>query len=575
MKIEVMRIMQQIKRMSFVKNAGLIVTFLLVASISYSQTQLAGTEQIDVVKTADRVTSNAIKLSENPVIDNDSLSKPKLDYSVLRKEIKVDYQVDHIPPAKLGREPKPKLRHSYVKAGFGNYTTPLFELSINKLYSKKASMGLFLHHLSSSGKLKDVGFPGYSDNEASFFASKFYSAYTLNGTVDYKRNVVHHYGYNANDSLLSDSLTKDNTKQRFSLISVGAELVQSKKDKPKWLNKVALDYYNYSDKFKAQENKIGFDLGLSKHIKKKYLFTFDVPVLYYNNKFDSVNMDNVIFTLQPMIGMEGKRGAIMIGASVAFDVTESSSKTHLYPQAYGHYNIVDDILIFYGQVTGNVHRNSFRSLTEENPFLLSNGNLQNTDEQVTFTGGLRGAISKRMTFNLGVSQGFHKAMPFYVNDTLSPASNRFDVIYDNTSVLNLRGELGYHIAEKLKLLAKVNYFNYTMENEEEPWYKPSITGALGGRYSMRDKIIVNLDVYYMHEQYAKTYGLDTTQTNPVTVVPVKLKGLTDVNLGVEYRYTKNLSAFINFNNIASMRYYRWNQYPSQRFNFIAGLTYSF
>lgn len=564
---------QLIRNMSFAKGTLLFTILLLVTVVANAQS--LGEEEFEVVKTADRVTSNAIKLSENPVIENDSLPKPTLDYSVLSKEIKVDYQVDHIKPAKIGPEAKPRLKHSYVKAGFGNYTTPLFELSLNKLRSKKGSMGLFLHHLSSSGKLKETGFPGYSDNEASFFASHFYSAYTLNASVDYKRNVVHHYGYNTSDTLINDSLTRDNTKQRFSLIGAGVELVQSKKNKPKWLNRVALDYYNYMDKFEAQENKVGFHLGLNKRIKKKYLFTFDVPVLYYNNKFDSVNIDNVIFTLQPMIGMEGKRGAIMIGASVAFDVTDNTSNTNIYPQAYGHYDIVDDILIFYGKVTGNVHRNSFLSLTQENPFLLSNGNLKNTNEQVTFAGGLRGAISKRMTFNLGVSQGFYEDMPFYVNDTLSGAGNRFDVVYDNVSLLNLTGELGYQMAEKLRLMAKVNYYNYTMDDEEQPWYKPSITGSLGGKYSLKEKIIVSLDVYYLYEQYAKTYGLDTTQTNPVVTVPVKLKGLTDVNLGLEYRYNKSLAAFVNFNNIAGVRYYRWHQYPSQRFNFIAGLSYSF
>ena len=55
--------------------------------------------------------------------------------------------------------------------------------------------------------------------------------------------------------------------------------------------------------------------------------------------------------------------------------------------------------------------------------------------------------------------------------------------------------------------------------------------------------------------------------------PIHLKSVGDINLGAEYRYSKMLSFFVNFNNIANMRYYRWEKYPSQRFNFMVGLTF--
>lgn len=552
----------------------LSLAVLLFSTSSLMAQPLPTNEEFEVVNALNRVTKNAIKLGENPVIDNDEMEKPPIKYSVLSKEIPLEYEVDHIPPAKLGPEPQERLRNSYVKAGFGNYTTPLFELSINKLRSKKSSMGLFLHHLSSSGKLANVGFPGFSDNTARFFASKYYDNYTLNGSLDYQRNVVHFYGYNANDSLLDATLDKGNTRQRFSFIGANVELVQSKKNKPKWLNKIALDYYNYSDVFSSQENKVGFDMGLNKQIKKKYLFTFDANLDYYNHKFAALTIDNILFTMQPMIGMEGKRGSLMIGTSITFDASSNNSITHMYPQAYGHYDIVENILIFYGEVTGGVRKNSYRSLTLDNPFLNPNGNLDNTSENATFAGGLRGAFSKRMTFNARISQSFSADMPFFVNDTSTLAGNQFDVIYDDASLLNLRGELGYTVSEKLSATARVDYYKYTMDKEQMAWFKPEIVGSLGAKYNIGNKIIAKVDIYYLHEQFAKTYGLDSLGA-PTVVTPVTLKGLTDINLGLEYRYSKTLSAFANFNNVAGFHYYRWHQYPMQRFNFLAGLTYSF
>jgi len=59
------------------------------------------------------------------------------------------------------------------------------------------------------------------------------------------------------------------------------------------------------------------------------------------------------------------------------------------------------------------------------------------------------------------------------------------------------------------------------------------------------------------------------------VVIKNMKGLVDVNLGLEYRYTKFLSAFLNLNNLAAQRYQRWYAYPTQKFNLLGGLTYTF
>jgi outer membrane receptor protein involved in Fe transport len=81
-------------------------------------------------------------------------------------------------------------------------------------------------------------------------------------------------------------------------------------------------------------------------------------------------------------------------------------------------------------------------------------------------------------------------------------------------------------------------------------------------------------LYQIGNQRAKS----VTYTNNLVAVDInstELKGITDINLGFEYRYNKKLGAFLNLNNLAGTRYYRWNNYPTYRFNFLAGLSYSF
>jgi hypothetical protein len=64
-------------------------------------------------------------------------------------------------------------------------------------------------------------------------------------------------------------------------------------------------------------------------------------------------------------------------------------------------------------------------------------------------------------------------------------------------------------------------------------------------------------------------------TSGITENIVSLKGYMDANLGIDYRYSKVLSAFVSLNNIGFARYFRWYEYPSYRLLGMAGITYAF
>ncbi len=120
------------------------------------------------------------------------------------------------------------------------------------------------------------------------------------------------------------------------------------------------------------------------------------------------------------------------------------------------------------------------------------------------------------------------------------------------------------------------YNNYFLDNETEPWHKPELEITLSADYNMQEKIRVKAELFTTSKTYARTFETVVSgNTTAVTEVPVKLDGLFDLNLGLEYRYSKLLSGFINFNNILGQRYYRWYNYPSYRFNVMLGITYSF
>jgi outer membrane receptor protein involved in Fe transport len=55
----------------------------------------------------------------------------------------------------------------------------------------------------------------------------------------------------------------------------------------------------------------------------------------------------------------------------------------------------------------------------------------------------------------------------------------------------------------------------------------------------------------------------------------RLDGATDLNAGLEFKITKNINLWAQFNNIFNKEYQRWKQYQVYGFNFVGGVVFSF
>lgn len=563
------------KRKKMSRNRNIVLSWLLLVSSlgTFAQSKLKDTVEVDVVKAFQPTIVDAVKINDNPIIIDTTKKIPVLNYSIQSKKINTVFDIDPINPAKMVGEPLAKLYHGLVKAGFGNYTTPYGELFYNNLRSKEYSTGIHLKHLSSAATLKDYGFSGYSDNDVSVYGKKFINKQTLSGDLDYTRNVVHAYGYVGYD--IGPVYLPPITKQRFSFINPKAELVSYFKDSSRVNHDIRLSYYNLNDINKATENNVLADAIFKTYIGGDEPLTVKTAVDYYNNKTPKDISHNVIIKLSPFTSFQGHKYNANVGMTVVGDVGITNT-FHFYPNADINYQVIDNIFIPYAGVSGGWNKNSFKALSNANPFVSSDIILKNSNNKYNLYAGLRGTLESATSFNLKGTYSSINDMLFFVNNT-SGLGNKFNVIYDDATQLNLHGEISYQKNEKLRLLAKGDYYNYTLKNELAAWYKPQMEFAFSGNYNLRDKIVVKVDIFVLSKQYAKVF-VPADSANGVyvsTIAKKELKSIADINLGTEYRYNKKLSAFVNLNNVGAFRYYRWYNYPAQRFNFIAGFTYSF
>ncbi len=544
-----------------------ICTLLAFNKAAISQTKL--NDNVIVVKPYDPTVGDAYKINLLPEINDTSGVKNIFNYKVYPKQLPVDFQVLPIQPAKMVGEPISKLYSTYLKAGYGNYNTLLGEGGINMLRSKDYSGGFYIKHHSSITKLKlanDFKSPAsYSDNNIKLFGKKFFENSTLCGDASYVRNALHYYGY---DTAFTDTvIEKKQIFQHYNTITGNASLLTNYKDSTHINYDVKLKYEYFEDHYKSYQNLFDLRADINSFYKSELIGgTIGLSWINKNSVMDTLN--NALITLNPWVRLSGNNWKINCGLVMNVDAYSDSTFYHFYPNVNLQYNVIENFLIPFVGIDGGMIQNHFSKMTIENPYTRPGLQMKNTNNKINIFAGFKGNFSKKISFLVKGTYGTYDNMYFFVNVNDSLAiGNYFNVVYDKVELLHFNGEISYKNSEKLNIFLKGNYYKYTLKTLDKPWHKPEWDVTLTTRYNLRNKIIVALDVFCLGDRYAPNFRAQDS--------PFKLKNTIDANIGIEYRYSKVLSAFLNLNNITASKKYYWNFYPTQGFNILGGLTYSF
>lgn len=566
--------------MSPMKRNLLIFAGLLLFGVSALWAQ-PGHTSMDIIGSYRPRIPDVQKILEQPSIVDSGLTKFPIDYELHSRRVNTAYEVDPIKAANMRGEKLSKLYNGYVRGGFGTYTTPYGELFYTSGRSKKFSSGVHYRHLSSSGQLADVGYSGFSQNDLNLFGKSFIKKSTLSGGLDYSRNVVHYYGFNTNpidpkwDSLDVDkvfNLERDGIRQRYQLVQarVGLnDIYPVDSMATKYMG--GMKYYNYRDRFNAEENMFGM-LGQASF----YYKTYDVFVRggfdYFKYQVDTFESQNTLYQIRP--GIRFKKPVWRLVANLAFlGSAGETSEFKVAPELDFDLHLFRDILILNIGTDSKYSRNSYRGLTAENPFLIDRLELRNTWKPMRLYAGLRGAVSSRLAFNLKASYVQITNQVYFVNDTSLGNWNKMNVVWDNPSLFEFNGELTWQKHDKIRLAARCDYYGFTADGQLRAWHTPSLRITFSGKYNLKDKIWLNASLVGLNRQFARDF-IYAPGVAPV-VEERRLNGLADINLGAEYRYTRKLGMFVQINNLLNVRYSRYLNYPTQRFALLAGISYSF
>ena len=548
----------------------LIVVIAMFSHKAYSQI-IDDKNEVTVIASYEPTISDAFKLNFNPGIKDSTYEQPNFSYTIQSKKIPTSFMLEPIKPAKIVGEPITKLYKNLIKAGFGNYLTPYLEVYANSVRSKSYSYGVHARHLSSSGSIKDYAESKYSNNLLEVYGMKYFKKSTIDVEVFFHRDVVNYYGFKPVDF---PSFT-DDIKQRYALIGFNAAYYSNYVDSSSLNHKIGLGFYNLSDKYSTHENNLKFSFDLDKNVKlfdfsDKQTLGIKTSVDYFNNGNDKTgSINSAIFGFKPFISTHFNEYMFYAGVDLSIATsTGVASKLHIYPHLEASLNIIPKILKVYGGISGGIEKSSFKTISDENPFVNSNVPVGFSNKKFEIYGGVTSSLTKTIDFSASISNSTIDGMPLFVNDTNTAPDNQFTVLYDKVNRLKINASFLFKYDDKLNFNLSANLYRYSTDVEAEAWHKPNFDASLTARYSISNKIVAQASIFTFTKSYAKTYENGT-------MIIKEIDAMIDFNLGFEYRYSKILSGFVNINNLTAGRYQNWYNYPNQRFNLMAGITYAF
>lgn len=568
------------------KNSVLILVLSLFAFGSFAQDKELGDKEYVIVKDYKPVLAESNKISDQPDGDTSYSNPPKMDYEVAPKKLETNFEAGVIRAVKIKEEPIAKLYHTLAKLGIGSYDTYTGELFYNSLRSKTGQLGVHLKHLSGRPNLVENRTGLFSNNLGEVYGKYFLDNATFSSSFAYQRDVLHYYGfYGLHDEMDSIPEGKD-TKQRFNNYHFNAGINSN------WISGSHLDYHaaidfnGLNDLFDASENDFRVYGGAGKKFDENY-FGLNLDFDYFKKQkadFEKLdansNVSRYIVTANPYFKRVFDRIHLNVGFNFSLEHNSGPVAAHFYPDVKVSVPIAENIVYIFADVTGGLQKTTYKTLTDENPFTIPSVKiLHNQSNDLVVDGGLKGNFSSQVSFNAMVKYTKMTNMVLFVNDTAlyidgsdsTVHNNMFNIVFDEGNVFDIHAEVAYRNSDKLHISLAYDYLSYQSTLEKKAWHKPNSEARLMVKYNLKDKVQANVTFLAAGSQYGRSF---TTDSIP-KVVEKKLKGYYDFNLGLEYRYSKVLSFYFNLNNLFFTRYEQWYGYPSEKFNFLGGLTYSF
>ncbi len=542
------------------KYISLIAIFSALSLTLFGQDGLP-TEQVDVIKSFNARLINADKIEVTPELPPLDTTTQRQDYNILTKSILVEYLPPKIRPLSVSKDKLQEGYKGYLKLG-GGLPNALYGLgSYNFSSGKNFDMGIDLSHYSANNNNK-VENQRFSDTDLGVHGTYYFEqGFAVNGQLGYSSNTVHFYGYNDLNEEFGTNLSYDraDVKQNFATFEGKASIFNGERTEADFNYKAGIDFYFLQDDYAARENGFIIDLSATKWFNETHPLTINLITdftSYKNAEKSSLNN----FYLQPSYTYHADRFKVKLGVNIASNEDEFS----FFPDIQADVNILEGLLAAYVGAGGSLHKNSFRNLSDYNPYILSRVDIKNS-RYYDFFGGVKGnAFGIDYNAKIGYKSSDNLAM-FLLDDYYEEIA-RFQVLYDTVSIFYINATVSAPLFRGFEVIGTLNQNVFSPDREEKAWHLPTTSVTATAIYTTTDNKLRFRGDFFLENgvPYQDEQGLAEN-----------LNALFDVSVGAEYFFTDHIGGFLQLNNLANNKRQRWHRYPVLGLNVLVGVSARF
>ncbi|MEZ5037472.1 MAG: hypothetical protein R2760_08300 [Chitinophagales bacterium] len=525
---------------------------------------------VNIIQSYEPILINSDKVPLLPDVPKFSKNKPDAQtYQFSDVKGKINYSAEDIRPIKMSLPQPDKQKFLYLKAGFGNYLTPLLNLSLVNPNQSKFRAGLNTDFIFS--KAKKTKFQQYFDFKVKGYGEYFIKSSALVGASINTQFDQYHFYANQDSNITRKDIA--NMYKRF-----GANIYLKNIADKDFDYQANIGFNNTSNTLNQKETTLQIDL------KGHYMFIQNIGAganilinnVGYKDAIDSNKINRFSMGINPYAIVQYKIWKLKLGANIM----GTNKKLYVLPSIQNVLNIYKNYLTMYNEWNSQVKVNSLHQSSLENSFIDANNFINQIDEKRTFV-GLRGATSG-FYYDLNFSQLVSRnALLYAYNEydntydaTISPKIGTFQPEYiHKIKALNPHIGLGYAKGNNYGAKISFDYFIYNKNSDFELIYKPKLQSKLAVFYNWNEKLFIDLSM----TAYGKMNGLVHQVSNDVIVNTYlqPIKGVVDINLSASYFFTKNIGVFLDLTNISHQKYQHYIKYPSYGVQVIGGVKIAY
>ncbi|MBS1530013.1 MAG: TonB-dependent receptor [Bacteroidetes bacterium] len=526
------------------------------------------TEEIIVTTNYKPVLADAVKIRINPDLSDKTPFKAPLTYVTLDKRLERNTDIKQLEAMKMPPEVDSVLSNNYARLGLGNFKTTYGEVYVNNGKDEGLQLGAFAKHLAQSSS--NLNKQNEIRDEVGVFARGVTDENSFTGRLNYSRLGTNFYGFDqANPPGAFTPLA-----QHFNTFSGEGEITKNYKDEPNaFTYAVKLNGYIWNDAFQAKENNIVLTGFLNETVNQFYA-GLGASLDLSTQQDSAYSISNNILRLNPYLKFQGDNYKIDAGLNLAREFG-FSSRAFIFPSVKAEFQVIPKYVRIFAEASGDVNKSSLRDFSVINPYMGQDITIINSVDKLDLSVGLKGMLAPGLGFKATVFRNSVKDLPMFVsNFNASRTNNTFQVIYDNgnSRVTGFNGELDFKASDDFDLFGRVEFRNYVLATEAQPWNLPKFKLTAGTVIHITSQLSVNATLLYRGSTFDRTV---TTNGATTTTTFIPISGFADLNGGVEYKLNSRFSIFGQVNNILNTTNQVWLYYPNYGFNIFGGVGVHF